>query len=103
MRAPPLITFVQVLLHRCFMLQSCLGRVSCRWRWRCLVRRAAALLIKAAAAAASGKLLPCIARAFAAARRRMLPLLILPSAGAVFLELLAACRWTVADAGCWRR
>ena len=103
MRAPPLLTFVQVLLHRCLTLQSCLGRVSCRWRWRCLVRRAAALLIKAAAAAASGKLLPCIACAFAAARRRLLPLLILPSAGALLIELLAACRWTAADAGCWRR
>ena len=36
-----------------------------------LLRRAAALLLKAAAAAASGKLLPCIACAFSAARWRM--------------------------------
>jgi hypothetical protein len=46
------------------------------------VRRAAALLLKAAAAAASGKLPPCIACAFTAARRRMLPLT-LPSADAI--------------------
>jgi len=104
MRAPPFLTFVQVLLHRCFMLQSCLGRVSCRWRWRCLVRRAAALLIKAAAAAASGKLLPCIACAFAAARRRKLPQLTPPAPGLGWLLsslLPAAGLLRLLDA--WRR
>ena len=61
-----------------FVRFSCLDGAR---RWRS-VRRAAALLVKAAAAAASGKLLPCIACAFTAARRRMLPLT-LPSAEAI--------------------
>jgi hypothetical protein len=68
------------------------GRVSCRWRWRCLFRRAAALLIKAAAAAASGELLPSRARLCGLLRWRKTPslLLHLQMAWSIYISLLPA-------------
>ena len=82
---------------------SCLAD-SCRWRWRCFVRRAAALLVKAAAAAASGELLPSCVRISGILRRRKAPLLTfdLQMALSLFISLLPAAELAAA-LECWRR